>query len=383
MIYSKNITKINELDFGIPIDEEYIKKNYSNPDNDSRGLWTTMDLSANHKGPYFPIINTKDGTVHFPAKGRYWVFSEKDVLTRIMDGRIIFGKTGITKPVQRVFLKDRIQKKIKVDSWWDKHGLNSDGTFELNELFEIPKIFDHSKPSKTILKILTLFTEGSDKILDFFAGSGTTAHALMKLNSEDGGKRQCLSVQLPEPTDEKSEANTNNYLTIADITKERLRRAGEKIKAEIKTDLFSDPDKKLDIGFKAFKLDSSNINAWDGNVADFERNLFNSSENIKEGRTEEDVLYEILLKNGLNLTLPITTQTIAGKTVYNIGEGALFICLANGITTAVAEGIGKWKENLQPVTCKVIFRDNGFTDVEKTNSIQILKRYGITEVNSI
>ena len=130
-------------------------------------------------------------------------------------------------------------------------------------------------------------------------------------------------------------------------------------------------------------MDTSNIRAWDGNPENFENNLFNSASNIKEGRTEDDVLFEILLKNGLDLTLPIEEKAIAGKKVFNIGAGALFICLADNITTAVAEGIGKWVETLTPSTCKVIFKDNGFTDVEKTNSIQILKRYGVTDVNSI
>lgn len=224
----------------------------------------------------------------------------------------------------------------------------------------------------------------NDIVLDFFAGSGTTAHAIVQLNAQDGGNRKHISIQLPEQTDEEGEAYKAGYKTIAEITKERIRRAGEKVKAEAKSDLFTDSHKKLDIGFKAFKLDSSNINAWDGSLEGFEQNLFNATQNIKEDRTEEDVLYEILLKNGLNLTLPITTKTIANCTVYSIGAGALFICLSKGLTTAVAEGIGKWKEELNPATCKVIFKDSGFGgDVDKTNSIAILKRYGITNVNSL
>jgi len=147
--------------------------------------------------------------------------------------------------------------------------------------------------------------------------------------------------------------------------------------------LFTDENKTLDIGFKAFKLDSSNVNAWDGSIDNFEQNLFNSANNIKEARTEDDVLYEVLLKSGLDLTQPIEEKIIVGKKVFSIGLGALFICLADNISTDVAEGIGQWKTKLDPSTCRVIFKDTGFTDVEKTNSIQILKRYGITEVNSI
>ncbi len=271
-------------------------------------------------------------------------------------------------------------------------GSTKTGSSQLLSLFET-KVFDFPKPTSLVKFFIELVTIADKEaiILDFFAGSGTTAEAVLQMNSEDTGNRKFITIQLEEPTKYKndkgvwieSEGFKAGYKIISDITKERIRRAGEKINAEAKKNLFSDPGNKLDIGFKTFKLDSSNINAWDGSIADFERNLFNSADNIKTGRTEEDVLYEILLKNGLDLTLPITTQTMAGKTVYNIGEGALFICLGNGITTAVAEGIGQWKETLQPITCKVIFKDNGFTDVEKTNSIQILKRYGITEVNSI
>ena len=172
-------------------------------------------------------------------------------------------------------------------------------------------------------------------------------------------------------------------MKISEITKERIRRSGEKINRPTNKGLFNKSSGNIDIGFKAFKLDTSNIRAWDGNPENFENNLFNSASNIKENRTEEDILFEILLKNGLDLTLPIEEKTIAGKKVFNIGAGALFICLADNITTAVSDEIGKWKETLKPATCKVIFKDTGFSDVEKTNSIQILKRYGITDVNTL
>jgi adenine-specific DNA-methyltransferase len=256
------------------------------------------------------------------------------------------------------------------------------GRSEVTGIFNTA-VFDYPKPV-SLLKYLISFQEVNDSIvLDFFAGSGTTAHALMQLNSEDAGNRKFILVQLPEATEEKSDAYKAGYKTISEITKERIRRAGEKIKSEMKEDLFSEQGKTLDVGFRAFKLDSSNIRAWDGNPDALEDNLFNAGCSIKENRTEEDVLYEILLKYGLDLTMPIEQKAIADKQVFNIGVGALFICLGDNITTAVAEGIGKWKEELQPATSKVIFKDTGFTDVEKTNSMQILKRYGILEVNTI
>jgi adenine-specific DNA-methyltransferase len=223
-----------------------------------------------------------------------------------------------------------------------------------------------------------LYFEENDIIFDFFSGSASSAHATLVSSLNTNIKIQFIQVQLPEPTNTNSQSNKANYKTITDIGKERIRRAAKKISEE-------NPEKakNLDLGFKVFKLDSSNIKSWDGNPDELKENLFNARTNIKQDRTEEDVLYEILLKYGLDLTLPIEEKTIEGKTVFNVGFGALFICLADNITSKVAEGIGKWKEDLNPEICRVIFKDTGFTDVEKTNSVQTLKRFGITEIKSI
>ena len=194
LAYAKNITNLSALNFGYPITKEYLEKTYSNPDNDPRGPWTTTDLSANHVGPYYPITNPMTGKIHYPPKGRYWVFNEAETLKRIKEGRIIFGKTGTTNPVQKVFMKDRTIKRLTVESWWDKHGLNEDGTTDLNNIFESPKKFVHPKPVITISKIINISTSIDSTILDFFAGSGTTLHATMQLNAEDGGHRQCILV---------------------------------------------------------------------------------------------------------------------------------------------------------------------------------------------
>lgn len=348
--------------------------------------WGANSRRADRPTMWFPITGP-NGEEVYPIKNDgeegCWRFGYYSMMDFVKNGDIDFvlRSDGNYTAYEKIRNEDPRSKPYR--TWVTDVNATSEGSIEVRELFEGKKVFDFAKPISLLQRCLAIGTTANDIVLDFFAGSASIVQAIFDLNNNEKKDVKFICVQLPEVTDENSEAYKANYKTIADITKERIRRAGEKIKAEAKTDLFSDPDKKLDIGFKAFKLDSSNINAWDGSIADFERNLFNSADNIKAGRTEEDVLYEILLKNGLDLTLPITTQTIAGKTVYNIGEGALFICLANGITTTVAEGIGKWKETLQPATCKVIFKDNGFTDVEKTNSIQILKRYGIVEVNSI
>jgi adenine-specific DNA-methyltransferase len=351
-------------------------KHYSN--FDKRGPYFASDISdPQRNGPKHDfVIHPITKQLCKPPSGGYSP-RETEMKRRLNNDEIHFGLDHNTVVCQKKYLataEDRLNSVIYEDG--------RRATKQLEALIGTD-IFEHPK-SEIVIKRLIEFTTDKDSItLDFFAGSGTTAHAVIQQNAEDTGNRKFICVQLPEPTDEKSEAYKAGYKAISEITKERIRRAGEKIKSEMKDDLFSEQGKTLDIGFRAFKLDSSNIRAWDGNPDALEDNLFNAGSNIKENRTEEDVLYEILLKYGLDLTMPIEQKEIAGKQVFNIGMGALFICLGDNITTAIAEGIGKWKEELQPATSKVIFKDTGFTDVEKTNSMQILKRYGILEVNTI
>ena len=206
LAYAQNILNLSSNEFGYPITEDYLKKTYSNPDNDIRGPWTTTDLSANHVGPYYPITNPQTGTVHYPPKGRYWVFNEQETLKRIKDGRIIF-------------MKDRTFKRLTVESWWDNHGLNQEGTTELNNIFTSPKKFIHPKPVKTLCNILKISASRKATILDFFAGSGTTLHATMQLNAEDGGHRKCILVTnnenniCEEVTYERNKRVINGYTT--------------------------------------------------------------------------------------------------------------------------------------------------------------------------
>jgi adenine-specific DNA-methyltransferase len=340
---------------------------------DDKGLYMKDNLGGVANGNMNPIFNKITEKLDPIPPGGFRYNKEK-LDTLIKEDRIHFHSDGSLPRIKRYLHENEEQrpKSIMSDDQRPDYAL----LIELNTPFDNPK-------QLTFMKRIIGLTDRDSLVLDFFAGSGTTAHAVIQLNSEDGGTRKFISVQLPEPTDEKGEAYKAGYKTISEITKERIRRAGEKIKSELKDDLFSKVGKTLDIGFRAFKLDSSNIRAWDGNPDALEDNLFNAGSNIKENRTEEDVLYEILLKYGLDLTMPIEQKQIAGKQVFNIGMGALFICLGDNITTEVAEGIGKWKEEQQPATSKVIFKDTGFTDVEKTNSMQILKRFGIHEVNTI
>ena len=377
--YSKNINKISDI--GYNVTQEHIEKNYSNNDNDPRGDWTTMDLSANHKGPYFPITNPITGQIFYPPEGRYWIFNEEEVKKRISEKRIIFGKTGKSRPVQKVFASERIQGKIRAESWWDSHGMNENATAEFRELFGQGKLFTHPKPSKLIYHLTKITSVNNDLILDFFAGSSTTAHAVMQLNAEDGGNRRFIMVQLPEKCDEKSEAAKAGYKTIAEISKERIRRAGKKIKEEMAAKQTSasstgqgsllDAAKlvasSLDTGFRVLKVDSSNMaDVFYNPDAVSQKTLMEAVSSIKYDRSDEDLLFQVLLDWGVDLSLPIRRVKRQGKTVFFVDENALVACFDKNITEELVQELAK----LQPV--RAVFRDDGFaSDAVKINVEQI------------
>ncbi|MCA1255055.1 site-specific DNA-methyltransferase [Enterobacter kobei] len=239
------------------------------------------------------------------------------------------------------------------------------------------EFFDFPKDISVLARLIDTFTGESDLVLDFFAGSSAFAHACIELNVRRSKANRFIMVQLPEITDEKSEAFKAGYKTISDISKERIRRAACQIKDE-------NPDYQGDLGFKVFKLDSTNIKPWELDFDLTEQDLEDQISNIKHGRKEEDVLYEVLLKYGLDLTLPITEHSVAGHKVFDIGMGALMICLSDDITLDVVEGIAKLKGELNPEIMRVVFKDAGFADdVVKTNAVQILKQAGIEDVRSL
>lgn len=238
-------------------------------------------------------------------------------------------------------------------------------------MFNNIKVFDYPKPISLIYYLANFLNLNSnDIILDFFSGSATTAHATMQLNSEDNGNRKFIMVQLFELTDEKSEAYKAGYKNICEIGKERIRRAGDKILEE------SD-NKNLDIGFKVFKLDSSNLEKWDPDYNNLEQTLLTNKENIKPDRTELDLIYEIMLKYGIDLTLPIEKI----NNTYSIGYGALLICLEDNITKEIAKEIIKLKSD--DIT-RVVFKESGFkSDADKTNIKETLRINNIDEFITI
>jgi len=303
----------------------------------------------------------------------------------------VVSPTGLTyiwwEGKQMLFLRDYLSETL-CDLWTDISTINLN-----KEAGDIQGFGEGQKPLALLSRVLRMITSSTsgDLVLDFFAGSGTTGHAVMAQNAIDGGSRRYILVQLPETLDP---ANKNQKIAadycdtlgkprhIAELTKERLRRAAKKIKDE--NPLFAG-----DLGFRVFKLDSSNIRAWEPDRDDLAQTLFDHQEHLKADRTEQDILYELLLKLGLDLCVPIATQTIAGKAVHSIGGGVLLACLATQITRDEVEplalGIAGWHQALAPAgdtTC--VFRDSAFADdVAKTNLAAILNQHGLTTVRSL
>ncbi len=288
------------------------------------------------------------------------------------------GKPSKWNVYTKIWLKDR-QDEGQIPSDIITRYENRHSSKELTSL-EIP--FDFAKPIGLIKYLIYILQQDKDSIImDFFSGSATTAHATMQLNSEDKGKRKFIMVQLPENINEKSDAFKAGYKNICEIGKERIRRAGDKIIEENKDKVGIDD---LDIGFKVFKLDTSNIKPWNPKYDNVEMSLEDVIDNFLPGRTEEDVVYEIMLKYGIDLTYPIEVREVSGKKVFSIGFGALIICLDDEITLEVVNGIVDLRNELTPETTRVVFKDNGFkTDSVKTNTIEILKRNNINEIMSI
>lgn len=376
LCYSKNIdlTQIKLLPR-----TETMDARFSNPDEDPRGSWASGDLVANEErtGGYFDIEGPTGKIFNVP-KGKHWVYAEENLKRMIAENRIWFGKNGDAFPRLKRYLSE-VQQGRKADTIWlsSEVGHNQESKREIKKIFDGFVYFDTPKPVRLISRCLALVVDNDDIILDFFAGSSTTAHALFDMNKQDNGNRKFILIQLPEACDKESEAFKAGYKTIADIGKERIRRVSDKIKNE-------SPSYQGDLGFKVFKLDSTNVKPWEADFDTIERTIDDYITNIKHGRTEHDILYEILLKYGLNLTIPVEERSIDNRKVFVVGMGALVICLANDISLTTAEGIALLKKELQPELMRVVFKDTGFkNDVIKTNAMQILRQNGIDDVKSL
>ena len=350
---------------------------FTNPDNDARGPWASGDLVANGERStgYFDIEGPT-GKVFNVVKGKHWVYSEENLRRMITEGRIWFGASGDAFPRLKRYLSE-VQQGRKADTLWlsGDVGNNQESARELKRIFDDVVVFDTPKPVRLVSRCLAVATEPGDVVLDFFAGASTTAHAVMAVNAEDGGNRRYILVQLPEDTNEDREAFNAGYKTIAEIGKERIRRAGKKIKEEAGL-----RGANLDIGFRVLKVDTSNMKDvyYSPDTAD-QQSLLDQVTNIKEDRTPEDLLFQVLLDWGVDLTLPITKETIAGKTTFFVDTNALAACFDERITEDLINELAG-RDLL-----RMVFRDSGFaTDDLKINAEQIFKlKSPGTEVRSI
>lgn len=386
LIFCKNIQSSGEIIRLLPFSEKD-RAAYKNPDNDPRGPWVSTDCTAQAghgtKNQFYELVTPVGRKIVLPDS-LCWRFTKEKMQEEIEAGRIWFGQDGKGVPRKKTYLSERAGRNLW--TWWPNTevGHTQSATQELTRLLG-GKLFDFSKPIELIKRCLSLALDSNSIVLDFFSGSATTAHAVMQLNAEDGGNRKFIMVQLPEPCREGTEAAKAGYKNICEIGKERIRRAGEKIKAEIEEKstqlkIGEEPKKVPDIGFKVFKLDSSNLKKWQPDYDALETTLFDSVSNYVEGRSELDVVYEIMLKMGMELTWPLETHIIASRNVYDIGMGALMICLDDHITAEVAEGMAALYKEMAPETWRVVFKDNGFADDSaKVNIKEILKTAGLEE----
>lgn len=302
----------------LPLDKE----KFDNPDNDPRGLWKADPFDAPNVrlNLTYPIVNPNTGEEYYPPKGRCWRTEQKNYERLLADGRILFGKTGNSRPQLKVFYAEKKMFGSVDNSWWtgERCGTTTQGTKEIISLFESP-VFDTPKPVALLNNLLKLATRDNEEniILDFFAGSATTAHAVMQLNAEDGGNRRFIMVQLPEATDEKSEAFKAGYPTIAEISKERIRRAAAKIHDDFADKLPED----WDGGFRVLKVDSTNMkDVYYRPDEVSQSDLLDMVLHIKEDRSGEDLLFQVMLDWGLPLSLSIQERDVDGKKVYFVGE---------------------------------------------------------------
>lgn len=380
LVFAKSIVDIGEISMSRPdeekdkfeLEDEYIKE---------RGKYYIRPLKSNldpRPTLVYPI-ELPDGT----SITTQWICARDTYDQLYQEGRILIKqKNNGEYQVYKKFYELDGEGQVKIPSLIDFTS-NNDAKEELKKLFNIIQTrdlpFSTPKPTKLLGFFVENFTGQDDIIFDFFSGSSSTADAVMQTVLKDGKRRKFIMVQIPEQTKKDSDAYNKGLVNICEIGKERIRRAGDKIKKEV--GLLAE---NLDIGFKVFKLDYSNIKKWQPDYENLELSLQDYISNFVDGRTELDVAYEIMLKYGLDLTYPVDEYVIKDKKVYSIGFGMLIICLDNELTTDIAQGIIELVNELSPESSRVVFKDNGFkTDSNKTNIKEILKCGGIEEFITI
>lgn len=361
LVYAKNLTS---FEIGkLPRTEE-MNSRYKNPDNDPRGPWSSGDLTAKtYSESYDYPITTPSGKIIHPTNGRSWITSKENMDKWIAEGRIWFGVSGDNTPRYKRYLSEMTDGVVATTIWnYEDVGHNQEGRQELKKLFNNKGYFDGPKPIRLMNRIIQIANLDSDSIvLDFFSGSATTAHAVMKRNSDNNSNVNFVMVQMSEPIDEKSDAYKDGYKSICDIGKERIRRAGKLIKE-------NNPD--LDTGFRVFKCDSSNMKDVYFAPKDYSQDLLlNLEDNIKEDRTDLDLLFDCMLRWGVELSLPLSSKKVGACTIHNVNDGDLVACFDGKITDEVIDAIA----DLSPL--RVVFRDSSFTEAsQKMNLFEIFKQ---------
>ena len=352
--FTKNYEKRADTIGLEPMDDDAIDR-YKNPDNDPRGIWTSVPAiaQAGHgtKNQFYTLTSPR-GIQFDPPSGSCWRYTKDKMQEAISDNRIWFGIDGTGVPRIKKFLTEGKQGLTpETILFADKAGTNDSAKREVVSLFDGIAVFETPKPVSMIEHILKICNCATNGIcLDFFSGSATTAHAVMQLNAEDGGHRKFIMVQLPEPCDEKSEAYKAGYPNICEIGKERIRRAAKKIAVD-------NPDKSFDGGFRVFKLDDTNMTDVYYSAGEYTQDLLSQLEsNIKPDRTDLDLLFGCLLEWGLPLSMPYTSEQIEGCTVHTYNDGDLIACFDENIPDTVIKEIAK----RQPL--RAVFRDSSFAD---------------------
>ena len=349
--------------------------NYSNPDNDPRGPWASSDFTAQGFRPnqMYEIV-TPGGAKYTPPEGRCWKNVESEFLRQCEEGRMWFGKDGKGIPRRKTYLSEREGKNVW--TWWPNSevGHSQEATQEVKNIFDGHVYFDYPKPVRLLKKLIQIGSNENAIVLDFFSGSGTTAHALMSLCQEDNINRKFILVQLTEKLDPEGEAYKAGYKTICDIGEERIRRAGKKIREESPL-----TTGELDTGFRVFRVDSSNMKDVYYRPKDYKQgqmNLF--ADNIKEDRTPEDLLFQVMLDLGVLLSSRIEETVIAGKKVFSVADGYLIACFDKDVTEETVKAIA------QQHPFYAVFRDSGMaTDSVMTNFEQIFETYSPKTVRRV
>lgn len=391
LVYSKSDSfVVNLLERTQEADARYL-----NPDNDERGPWkgaSFLNPATPQQRPNlsYPLTNPNTGQITQPSTNA-WRRSRDEFARLQAERRLYWGADG-KQPVPSIKMFLSEARDITPVNFWDHKfaGNTDDGTKELNDLFGV-KVFDNPKPVQLLRRVLDHASEPDSIVLDFFAGSGTTGHAVMEQNSADGGRRRYILVQLPEPVDSGSGPQhagakycdkLSRPRNIAELTKQRLRLAGSALRE-------ANPMFAGDLGFRVLKLSSSNIREWVPDPADLPGTLAESTEHIRADRTEPDILQEVILKLGLDLCVPLQTRAVAGKEIYAVGGGVLMVCLASRIAhdevESLAMSVVEWHKALSPIGDTVcIFRDSAFADdVAKTNLGSILEQNGLQIVRCL